>query len=157
MNYADLFDEELIVMEEDFSSQAEMFGVISDKLHEKDYVKNSFKEAIIQREKDYPTGLETETMKIAIPHTDVVHVKRPFIYVAKLKKSLPFVHMGTSDSLVNVDNIFMLGIKDPSKQVGLLSLVMEKLQDEKFKDDYHVISNKQEMITYLKKIFRGDV
>ncbi|GGB58628.1 PTS galactitol transporter subunit IIA [Lentibacillus populi] len=156
MDYADLFDEGLVDLEVDFSSQEEIFELISNVLNDKGYVENSFKSAILKRESEFPTGLATETMKIAIPHTDVMHVRKPFIYVAKLKKPIPFLHMGTDDDWVDVENIFVLGIKEPSEQVGLLSLIMEKLQDKQFKKNFNTIANKQEMVVYLKKNFGSE-
>ncbi|MFD1449042.1 PTS sugar transporter subunit IIA [Oceanobacillus profundus] len=156
MNYADLFDAELICINQEFSSRNELFEELSNTLYCKGYIEETFKYAIKQRELEFPTGLATETMNIAIPHTDVVHVKKPFIYVAKLKKSLPFIQMGTDDEVIDVDNIFILGIKEPSVQVHLLSRIMEMLQDEFFKGNYKTIAEAKEMELYLKNTFGRD-
>lgn len=156
MNFSDLFNESLIFIDFKCSSKEKLFEELADRLHEKGYVKQSFKDAIIKREKEYPTGLETESIKLAIPHTDAVHVKKPFIFVIKLEQPLPFIHMGTSDQEIEVDNIFMLGIKEPSKQVNLLSLIMEKLQDEEFISQFKSIDNTEKMEAFLNKTFRGE-
>lgn len=156
MNFSDLFNESLIFIDFKCSSKEKLFEELADRLHEKGYVKQSFKDAIIKREKEYPTGLETESIKLAIPHTDAVHVKKPFIFVVKLEQPLLFIHMGTSDQEIEVDNIFMLGIKEPSKQVNLLSLIMEKLQDEEFISQFKSIDNTEKMEAFLNKTFRGE-
>ncbi|MUK87464.1 PTS sugar transporter subunit IIA [Ornithinibacillus sp. L9] len=156
MNYADLFDEELICINKEFSSREELFEELSNILYSKGYIEKTFKYAIKKRESEYPTGLATDVMNLAIPHTDVEHVKKPFIFVAKLKKTLPFIQMGTNEDVINVDNIFILGIKDPSKQVNLLSKIMEKLQDGIFKGNYTSISDEKEMATYLKQTFGSE-
>ena len=38
-------------------------------------MKETFGQALIDREAVFPTGLKTETFEIAIPHTDVEHVE----------------------------------------------------------------------------------
>ena len=53
------------------SSKEEALTYLSDKLIEKGIVKESYKEAILNREKVFPTGLQFEKYGIAIPHTDV--------------------------------------------------------------------------------------
>ncbi|MDQ0174953.1 PTS sugar transporter subunit IIA [Bacillus chungangensis] len=156
MEYADLFREDLIEIEAEYSSQQEMFETICNNLFENGFVAETFKDAITKREEEYPTGILTGKMSIAIPHTDVMHVHKPFIYVVKLKKTLPFIQMGTTDEWIEVENIFMLGIKVPSEQIGLLSLMMDKLQNEQFNNGYNMISSQKEMEKYLKNNFRSE-
>lgn len=156
MDYSTLFTKELIIIDAEYESQQCMFENASHVLHEKGYVKASFKEAIIQRELDYPTGLKVDKLNCAIPHTDIVHVNKPFIYVTKLKSPLSFIQMGTSDEQVPVESIFMLGITEPSKQVGLLSMIMEQLNNEDFKKSFLAIKSTEEMKHFLKNTFRSD-
>lgn len=156
MNFDELFDAELIRINFPCSSKDDLFKKLSTLLFEKGYVEETFKDAIIKREAEYPTGLTTGSMQLAIPHTDVVHVKQPFIFVVKLETALPFIHMGTSDQEIEVNNIFMLGIKDPSKQVNLLSLIMDKLQDQEFIKTFISINDIKQMEAFLKNNFRSE-
>ncbi|WAA09301.1 PTS sugar transporter subunit IIA [Fervidibacillus albus] len=156
MDFTDLFNAELIRIDMDWTSKEDFFREICNKLFESGYIEETFEEAIMKREASYPTGLATEKMNISIPHTDVVHVKKPFIFVIKLANSLPFIHMGTTDHEIEVDYVFMLGIKEPSKQVHLLSLIMDKIQDENFIQTIESIKDVNEMENYLKNTFRSD-
>src|SRR5699024_8064439 len=132
MDYSNLFHKNLISLNVDYSSQAEMFEKVSFDLEQEGFVEHSFKEALIEREKEFPTGLSTNEFNVAIPHTDVKHVKYPFIYVTTSIAPLDFVQMGSDSSLIKVNTIFILGIKDPQGQVGLLSEIMEKIQNVDF-------------------------
>lgn len=156
MDYTKLFQKDLIEINAIYTTQNEMFEKVCDKLFQQGFVKETFKEAIQAREQAYPTGLKTDYMTIAIPHTDAVHVQKPFVYVINLKTSLPFIQMGTNDQWINVDDIFLLGIKEPGKQTGLLSLMMNKVQDEAFYYGYNKISSQKEMEAFLKNNFRSD-
>ncbi|RSL33945.1 PTS sugar transporter subunit IIA [Salibacterium salarium] len=155
MIYTHLINKELILMNGEFSSQKELFNEISDVLLDKNFVRRSFKKALFQREQEFPTGLETERLNIAIPHTDAIHVKEPFLYVIKLQKALPFIQMGTTNEWIDVDSIFVLGIKDPANQIGFLSLIMNKLQEETFTHEFNSLSSKEEMVTFLNHTFRS--
>ena len=50
------------------------------------YVKESYSDAIIEREKKYPTGLPTGEICVAIPHTDPEHVNDAAICLSILEK-----------------------------------------------------------------------
>jgi PTS system galactitol-specific IIA component len=153
MGYKELFQHELIEIDATYLSQKEMFEVVSKKLYKKGYVKATFRDALIKREAEYPTGLALNKTSIAIPHTDVHHIEIPFIYVIKLKRPLSFVQMATTEEWIEVDYIFMLGIKDPSKQVGLLSIIMNKMQEDQFANKFSGISSVNEMEAFLKYEF----
>src|SRR5699024_7236937 len=106
--------------------------VISADLEEKDYIEKSFEQAIIERENNFPTGLQLEEFSIAIPHTDVIHIKKPFVAVYRLKNSINFYQMGTDDVVVSVKDLLVLVINEPKKQVGLLATLMEYFSNTDF-------------------------
>lgn len=64
-----LTKKELITINNDSKTIEEFFTNASDILMERGYVKESFLDAILEREKKYPTGLEMPKIVIAIPHT----------------------------------------------------------------------------------------
>lgn len=156
MDYSGLIKADLISIDKYFTSKDDMFGRITNKLNQKGYVKESFRDAITQREEKYPTGLETAILNVAIPHTDIEHVIKPFIYVLTLREPIEFIQMGTDDQKVAVDSVFFLGITEPEKQVGLLSIIMDRLQDEQFKKYFKMISSSKEMETFLKNNIRSE-
>lgn len=130
---ADLVKKDLINWNNESQSVEELFRNSSDVLVELGFAKESFFNAVNEREKVYPTGLELDLLTVAIPHTDVEHVLKPFIYVHKLSNSqLEFIQMGTDDVIVKPEFIFILGIKEPKGQVELLSSLIELFNTEEF-------------------------
>ncbi len=69
---------------------------MADGLHAAGHVRASYKEALLAREERFPTGLPTQVMAVAIPHTDVEHVERSFISVARLAEPVAFHEMGAN-------------------------------------------------------------
>lgn len=92
--------------------------------------KESFPQAIIDRERTYPTGLPSEPFCIAIAHCDSEHVVESSIGVTTLDEPVEFGAMGgTSDERLSVQIIFMLAIKDPKAQVPTLQKMMAVIQN----------------------------
>ncbi|MDO4594734.1 MAG: PTS sugar transporter subunit IIA [Tissierellia bacterium] len=129
---SELIYQELIDLENDSKNKDEFFEQIATKLEELNFVEESFNKAIKEREAVFPTGLEFSKIKIALPHTDTIHIKKPFIFINKLNNNIEFIHMGTDDQKVDVDYIFVLGIKDPKEQVGLLAKLMDLFSNDNF-------------------------
>ena len=100
---------------------------MADNLHRLGYVKDTYKKAVIEREKVFATGLPTLIGGVAIPHTDIQHVDIPAISIARLNKAVDFVIMGDDSNTVKVDLIFMLA---KYAQLELLQSLMGILQDE---------------------------
>ena len=108
-----------------FDALQQMSGV----LVEKGWVKESYVEAIQEREKVFPTGLPMETIGIAIPHTDCIHVNTKCIMVGILEKPVEFVVMATDDDVCEVEVMFMLGIMKPHDQLEMLSMLIDTCQN----------------------------
>ena len=89
-----IFREDIVWLDQEFESQESFYREIADRLYKKGLVKETFGQALIDREAVFPTGLKTETFEIAIPHTDVEHVEEVFIAVVRFKTPIPYAHMG---------------------------------------------------------------
>lgn len=98
-------------------------------LEARGYVRDSYPDAVVAREREYPTGLQT-TVGTAIPHADVEHVREPGIAVATLASPVGFTAMGTDDDPVDVRAVFMMAITDADAQVTVLGQLVEALQDD---------------------------
>ncbi len=124
------FDERVIrvgVEAKDCSAALRYMGTV---LYEAGYVKKSYIEAIITREKNFPTGLPTGEYSVAIPHTDSCHVTTSMIAIGILKYPVKFKNMGDSNDEVSVKIIFMLAMNNSENQLKLLSAFMGNLQDQ---------------------------
>lgn len=136
MSYKENFKNELVSLNLAVDNQQDFFYTISNDLYAKGYVEKTFEKAILERESTYPTGLQLDNFAIAIPHTDVIHIRQPFVAIYRLIKSIEFYQMGTDDVVVPVKDILVLGINEPKKQVGLLSNLMQCFTKNEFVEQY---------------------
>lgn len=107
---------------------------LSTILESKGYVKDTYQESIINREKRFPTGLKVEDLvNIAIPHTDVEHVLKPTMVVIKHSSGdLRFHRMDEPDDEIAVDVVFLLVVKEPDGYVNFLAALTSLFQDADF-------------------------
>lgn len=125
-----LVHRELIFMDVEADSSQDVIRQLGSRFEELGLVKDSYVAAVCDREKIYPTGLQLEEAGVAMPHTTGSHVNTPAICIAKLTKPVLFYHMGTEDSPVQAEMIFMLAILDPNDQLDLLQNIMGIFTDK---------------------------
>lgn len=99
-------------------------------LQEKGYAKDSYTDALIQREIKYPTGINMGETGVAIPHTDPEEVVKEGIAIAVLTDPVAFRQMGTEQGTVMVKLVFVLAIREPGSQVERLKQMMQLLRDQ---------------------------
>ncbi|CUH94837.1 hypothetical protein P22_0903 [Propionispora sp. 2/2-37] len=123
------FDKRLIFRNIEIGGRDEILQYIAGKMYALGYVKESYVQAVIEREKVFPTGLPTEAFGVAIPHSDAVHVNKAVIAVCILKNPVMFHVMGAAAEEVLVKFIFMLAIDDPAKHIEMLNKLSVIFQD----------------------------
>lgn len=124
-------DESTILLDINATDKESVLKQMSDNLVREGLVKTSFVDAIIARENEYPTGLPTAGVAVAIPHTDVEHVNEKTISIGRLKEPVPFGMMGGDLSeQVQVKVVFMLAMKEAHAQLTLLQQLMQLFQNE---------------------------
>ncbi|MDO5146024.1 MAG: PTS sugar transporter subunit IIA [Eubacteriales bacterium] len=99
-------------------------------LYEEGYVKETYSEAIINREKKFPTGLPTGKINVAIPHTDPEYVNHAAICLGILDKPVTFEVMGMEGEEVDVSVLFMLSIKHKEDQMDTLAELIGVCQNQ---------------------------
>ncbi|MEW9672099.1 PTS sugar transporter subunit IIA [Ammoniphilus sp. 3BR4] len=137
-------DENLIFIDVDREEKEDVIGILAGRLEEHGYVKETFLNAILSREQVYPTGLPLQKYGVAIPHTDAVHVNEPAMAVAVLTKPIQFQMMGSQETDVSVDMVFLLAIKEPSEQISMLESLMNMFQNEEVMDSLRHASSSSE-------------
>lgn len=125
-----LIHEENIILNLSATDKELVLSQMSDVLYQNGFVKSTFKDAVIQREEEFATGLPTHLCSVAIPHTDVEHINNRTIGVAILEKEVPFVEMGTLDQQTDVKIVFMLAMDKVDDQLKLLQQLMQIFQSE---------------------------
>lgn len=124
-------DSELVLINEHVQDKEEILIKLSDLLHRKGYVKESFSSAVLNREKEFPTGLQTSITGVAIPHTDSEHVLRPALAIATLASPVLFHSMELPENSIRVEIVLMLAVKKAENQLDVLKRVMGILNNKK--------------------------
>jgi PTS system galactitol-specific IIA component len=106
--------------------------MLATALYDGGYVKESYIAAVLEREKEYPTGLPTTPIGVAIPHTDSEHVYGSALAVGILSEAIAFQEMGSVDSEVSVHIISMMAIADPKSVMPVLRTLALAYQDPGF-------------------------
>lgn len=118
---------ELCMLRPEARSAEELLAMLAQRAVDAGYAATSFPEALLARERQYPTGLPLPT-PAAIPHTDAVHVLRPALAVALLDSPVSFGEMGSADRSVSCRLAVMLLVVSPKDQVNVLGRVISGLQ-----------------------------
>lgn len=126
-----LFSPELVFFDISATSSTGFFSQLREKLAPKGYIEDSWLQAIITRETNYPTGLEMDNISIAIPHVEPENIAKPYIAVVKPEKPIPFEPMAAMvDHPVQTQLIINLGLKAHDEdQVAVLQKLMNVFMD----------------------------
>lgn len=151
-----LIKKDLIFLGKEFKDKKEAITFLTKNLRMKGYVKESYEEALLEREENYPTGLDTEKIKVAIPHTDAVHVEKPAIAVMTLKEPIMFQNMADPSESLPVKLIFMLAVKDPKEQVPLLTKLMSIFSEADILETIYQINTTEDMKIKLETVLYKD-
>lgn len=126
--------EQLFYPETVFISQAktkeEMFETVGKELLKQDLVTEDFCTKVIERENNYPTGMDLSPINadyedIAIPHTETDYVKTTRIVPIKFEQPITFHNMIMPDDTVEARMAFMILNQDPEAQVNILAQIMD--------------------------------
>ena len=124
------FNKDLIFFDVEADSNLDAIEKVATKLYEQGIVKESYIDAIQEREKVFATGLPVENFAVAVPHTDVVHVNQQAICVATLKNPVTFNVMAGAGEECEVSVLFMLALLEPHQQLAMLQTVISLIQQE---------------------------
>lgn len=118
------------------------------------YAKDTYADALVEREKEYSTALDVEGYGVAIPHTPVDHVLDTVIPVAILKEPVEFIQMGTDDETIGVRIIFMLtlaGKPGEHDHLDQLQRVLAIIQDTGVLDQLLAAKDADEIMNIIKE------
>ncbi|ARY90598.1 MULTISPECIES: PTS sugar transporter subunit IIA [Lacticaseibacillus] len=150
--YESMFSKELIDLNNPSTSSRELFDSVASVAHDKGYARKDYGKGLIDREAKFPTGLMFPSLKIALPHVDPEFVLKPFIYVVKTNTPIGWKQMGDMKPM-STNNFLFLGIKEPSKQVGLLAQIMSAFKDQEFVKEFLKTTDETKMYHLLSEQF----
>lgn len=149
----DLLFEELILFDLEAKNYEEVINKNGKYAEKKGFVEHGFAEAVIKREKLYPTALPTEVLKVAIPHPmERNTIKKSAIIIAKLKEPVNFTLMGSDTDQVPVDIVFTLAVDGGEHQLTILQELVGLFSEPKSMQKIAQANNPKEMIQTLKEL-----
>ncbi len=127
------FDKNLVFCLE-ADNQEQLFDQVASLLEEREIVTPTYREALITREKSFPTGLDMEFLgkdlpNVAIPHTDIVHNLAEKVVVVRLEKPVTFHNMIAPDKEVEVSLLFFIINNSSSSQTNI-PLALEEIAEK---------------------------
>jgi len=118
-NGTPVIDRELVILGLKAGSPEQALEALSERLFERGFVKASFKSAVIERERAFPTGIPS-LIPVAIPHTDAHHNLHSALAVGVLAQPVDFHVMGFEEETTPVRLVFMLTLTEPKAQAAWL-------------------------------------
>lgn len=151
----EMLNRELIFPDASAASFEDVMEQAGGALTRAGYVKDTYVNALIEREREYPTGLDVDGYGVAIPHTPVEHVNKTVIAIAVLKDPVEFTHMGTDDETVGVRLVFMLAIAgkpgEHGEHLDELQRLLAILQDTSVLEKLLHAQNADEIIKLIEE------
>lgn len=144
MSYKDMFSLDLVDLNVNVFTEEEAFEIVANRLSGLGMVNDNYLKGITTREKEFPTGLITQHLNIALPHSDPEYVNKPFIFIARLENDVTCKQMGDNQEM-SVKDLFFLGIKNGKEQVGLLQAIMNLFMNETFVEQYRLAESSEEV------------
>lgn len=116
----------------DATDQEAVLTQVYDQLLKAGYVKGSFLSHVLEREKNYPTGIDTSPISkdlpnVAIPHTEGEFVNARLIVPVVLEHPIKFKNMIDPSQELEVRFLFMILNNDPEGQANILAQIMDFL------------------------------
>lgn len=110
------------------------------------YVENEYIEALLEREANYPTGLEipSEDYGIAIPHADPDFVLEQAIILGFPSDSVTFRSMDDKEKEIDVDLVLLLLVTEAEGYSTFLSNLTKLFQNSEFAE--HVREQNREAL-----------
>ncbi|EHR32357.1 PTS sugar transporter subunit IIA [Helcococcus kunzii] len=144
------FDSNLVFTDFEADNYEEVLSKLSNILLKKGIVKEEYPEKIVEREHNYPTGLEVGEINVAVPHSDHIYVNEGKVAVAILKKPVMFNKMDDPSEEIPVSIVFMLVVAEPKAHLELLQKVFGAIQSQELLKQMLVIKDHQELTNLIK-------
>jgi PTS system galactitol-specific IIA component len=140
------FNESLILRINEQKTNIEILSALADRLYELKLVKDTYKKAILDREAEYPTGLFTDNINVAIPHADIVHVNHAAICVGILGKPVKFHAMDKPAEEIDVRLVIMLALTEAHGHIDILQKIVKLIQNQELVGK--IVNSKNSKLVY---------
>lgn len=125
-------DKELILLNSSANSTDAIFEAIGSVMIAQGYANSEYVEGLKAREKEFPTGVPTGVIGVALPHTDASYVDESKIGLMTLENPVSFRIMGSDSDEIEVKVVFLLGCSDGEEHIHILQKIVELVQQQEF-------------------------
>ncbi len=143
-------DEDLVTLDYDAKDRQQVLRELGTRVLAKGYIDEVFIPKLLEREEEFPTGLET-VYPIAIPHVGG-HCMQSFLALAVLKNPVVFYAMDGTGKELDIQIVFMFGITNPNAQVEVLKKFILAFREEGNLLKLQQIQDKTEILELLKTL-----
>ena len=145
-----LLDKNLIFLNEEPKDDIEAIKILGNKFIEEKYITSEYTKTVIEREKNFPTGIVLESLGVAIPHASPENnVLKDGIAVLRIKEPIVFHTMEDADNKVAVSMIFMLALKDNNEHLTMLQKLFKIFQNDGLMKKLAIVSSTEEFYKYI--------
>ena len=123
-------DETLILVKDNAATSQAIIRKLGNLLFKQGFVRDTYTQAVIDRENSSPTGLPARQAGVAVPHTDTRHVIHSAIAIASLENPAPFHKMGSPEDIIQVDIVIMLAVHDAKLVTPTLRKIIFILEND---------------------------
>ncbi|MGE5485378.1 MAG: PTS sugar transporter subunit IIA [Ignavibacteriales bacterium] len=128
-----------------YRARETLLSQMADSLDRAGAVKAGFLQALMDREKEFPTGLQAEGLGFAIPHADARFVNHSAICLAIPASPVPFGRMDDPSQTVPAGIIVMMAVNDPEGQLEMLQGLAGSFADAVFWSGVRRMGSREEV------------
>jgi PTS system galactitol-specific IIA component len=140
---------ENVLINVEANSSEEVIRLLAELLAKNGYIKSEYADVVLAREKEYPTGLPTGSIRVAIPHGFADDcVLSPTVGAATLAHPVVFRNMFDSDMELGVEMVFLIALSSQEKyeQAKNLEKVMNILPDGDLLNSLYISKSGEEFV-----------
>lgn len=124
----------------------ETIEVLSNILIKNEDVLPAYTSSVIEAEINLATGIDLNSISIAIPHTNNAElINNTAVAIGILKKPVSFGSMIVVSETTPVSIVFLLAVKGINEQLAVIARLMKALQNEEWVDDFCKASSENDM------------
>jgi len=123
-------ESDLILLDLEAVDAEEVIRSLCGKLEDSGYISPEHVQAVLKRERNYPTGLPTRPFCVALPHGEAEGVHESALAFARLRKPVIFRNMADANEDLDVILVFLIVNKDPENQVKTLRKLSEMFAEQ---------------------------
>jgi galactitol PTS system EIIA component len=131
----------------------EVLGRFADLAQKEGFARPGFKEALISRESEFPTGLPMQ-IPLAIPHAYPEYVIQPGVGVALLDPPVVFREMGgEEDQCLSVRLVVLMLVTQDIAHNSDLSTIIDMFKDPQWYALFSKATTPQQLATFFQSLF----